>query len=67
MYDQQHPAPDYRHRDAGSLYYVGTNGYSWASAVNGSSGMYLSFHITGLYTSRTDSRGYGLQLRCLSE
>ena len=60
-------APGYRSRDTGALNGVGSNGYSWASTVSGTNGMYLGFDVTWLHPSNAGSRAYGFQLRCLSE
>ncbi|WP_294601230.1 hypothetical protein [uncultured Rikenella sp.] len=46
---------------------VGNYGYSWSSAVSGSNGVFLHFSTQGLNPSHVSHRGYGLQLRCLSE
>ena len=64
--------PGYRdagnERRLGDLMSVGHSGHSWASTASGISGsMYLGFHVTGLNPCSTVSRGYGFQLRCLSE
>ena len=67
MYDQQHPAPGYRHRDTGSANYVGHTGYSWSSAVDNIDGVHLHFYIIWLSPCNTSSRSYGFQLRCLSQ
>ena len=61
------PAPGYRYRMDGTLSGFGNSGYSWSSAVNGLPGIYLYFAATGLNPSDTAGRGFGLQLRCLSE
>ncbi|WP_294592763.1 hypothetical protein [uncultured Rikenella sp.] len=47
--------------------YVGGSGFSWSSITNGVNGMDLNFSSHGLGTSSTSYRGYGFQLRCLSE
>ena len=60
------PAPGFRHHASGAPGSVGY-GYSWASTVSGTNGMNLNFRSQLLYTSRSDYRAYGLQLRCLSE
>ena len=67
----RHPAPGFR--DAGNngrlgaLASVGSNGYSWASAVSSTSDVFLYFGTQSLNPSSVDNRGHGLQLRCLSE
>ncbi|WP_304736230.1 hypothetical protein [uncultured Rikenella sp.] len=67
-----HPAPGYR--DAGidgrlgELMGVGSLGYSWSSTIDGSLGsLNLNFHVTWLSSNHASYRGYGFQLRCLSE
>ncbi|WP_297832359.1 hypothetical protein [uncultured Rikenella sp.] len=61
------PAPGCRYRGTGALNGVGNYGYSWASTVIGTNGMYLHFHVTYLNLSDAYCRVYGFQLRCLSE
>ncbi|WP_304708909.1 hypothetical protein [uncultured Rikenella sp.] len=51
----------------GALDGVGNHGYSWSSAVSGILGRFLYFSTQYLSPSNVDSRGLGLQLRCLSE
>ncbi|WP_304708818.1 hypothetical protein [uncultured Rikenella sp.] len=65
-------APGYRdagyNRILGLLGSTGNNGFSWSSAVTKEiSGLALSFHSQLFYSSHSDFRGHGLQLRCLSE
>ena len=62
-----YPAPGCRHRDTGALSSVGNDGYSWSSAFGNTDGMRLFFYVTGLYPSGAYHRGFGFQLRCLSE
>ncbi|WP_294596468.1 hypothetical protein [uncultured Rikenella sp.] len=51
----------------GGLAYVGAYGYSWASTVNGANGMYMAAYVTWLEPCSISFRGFGFQLRCLSE
>ena len=60
------PAPGFRDRANGALSSISL-GYSWASAIRGTSGMNLHFSMTSLNPSNAYSRVYGFQLRCLSE
>ncbi len=60
-------APGCRYRGTGALNGVGNYGYSWASTVSGTNGMYLHFHVTYLNLSDAYCRVCGFQLRCLSE
>ncbi len=60
-------APGYRSNSTGTLYGIGEGGYSYSSSVNGSKGMYLEWDATWLLPNNANSRGHGLQLRCLSE
>ncbi|WP_300829494.1 hypothetical protein [uncultured Rikenella sp.] len=62
-----YPAPGHRGHGEGALWYVGHHGYSWASAVNKTNSLFLSFDTRGITTSYSDYRAHGLQLRCLSE
>ncbi|WP_294600297.1 hypothetical protein [uncultured Rikenella sp.] len=67
MRPAQSPAPGSRYRTSGVLYTVSNYGFSWSSTANDSSGVYLDFSATELHPSSTYYRGYGFQLRCLSE
>ncbi|WP_294600891.1 hypothetical protein [uncultured Rikenella sp.] len=60
-------APGYRERGNGGLTVVGNRGYSWSSAVNGHTGVSLSFDVLWIYLGYANTRGHALQLRCLSE
>ncbi|WP_294596555.1 hypothetical protein [uncultured Rikenella sp.] len=64
---EYHPAPGCRGSASGALGNIGNNGYSWSSAVSGTNGVFLGFYTQSLNPSSVDYRGYGLQLRCLSE
>ncbi|WP_294599130.1 hypothetical protein [uncultured Rikenella sp.] len=46
---------------------VGYSGYSWSSAISGTNGVFLDFSTQHLNPGYVRNRGYGLQLRCLSE
>ena len=61
------PAPGYRSSGSGAPVSVGNNGFSWSSATSGIYGLDLNFHSQPLYTSYSDSRAHGFQLRCLTE
>lgn len=65
------PAPGYRDAgkegESGGLMRVGNDGYSWQSTFSDLLGTDLSFNMEWLDSDRADYRGYGLQLRCLSE
>ena len=63
------PAAGYRHRDSGTLYAVGSNGYSWSSSIPAGStnAHYLSFYYSWIYPQNSVSRAYGFQVRCLQE
>ncbi|WP_294598595.1 hypothetical protein [uncultured Rikenella sp.] len=60
-------APGYRARDTGNLTYVGDSGFSWSFAGSETYSIFLNFGIQNLNPSYARYRGYGLQLRCLSE
>ncbi len=62
-----YPAPGFRANGNGALSYVGNAGYNWSSAVSSTDGMNLNFRVIWLYSIYANNRGYGLQLRCLSE
>ncbi|WP_294593900.1 hypothetical protein [uncultured Rikenella sp.] len=63
----ERPAPGYRDSHSGVQVNVGYHGFSYSSSVSGNSGVYLNFSVTDLNPSGTYYRGYGFQLRCLSE
>ncbi|WP_294601048.1 hypothetical protein [uncultured Rikenella sp.] len=46
---------------------VGNGGFSYSSAVSGIYGLGLKFYSQYLNASSSDTRGFGFQLRCLSE
>ncbi|WP_300728853.1 hypothetical protein [uncultured Rikenella sp.] len=46
---------------------VGRNGYSWASSTRNTNSNHLDFYMTHLNPTSANHRGYGFQLRCLSE
>ncbi|MDE6500100.1 MAG: hypothetical protein K2K83_05275 [Rikenella sp.] len=46
---------------------VGTTGLNWSSTVSGFNVCRLHFNDGGVYPQRSDSRAYGLPLRCLQE
>ncbi|WP_304708033.1 hypothetical protein [uncultured Rikenella sp.] len=60
-------APGYRYARSGQPTNVGSRGYSWSTAIGWTHGMFLYFDTMILGPSGLDSRGHGLQLRCLSE
>ncbi|WP_297623930.1 hypothetical protein [uncultured Rikenella sp.] len=60
-------APGHRGIGDGALWYVGNSGYSWASQISGSNGMYLGFYATELRPCNTAGHAFGFPLRCLSE
>ena len=66
-----YPAPGYRYATSGALWAVGNDGCSWASTSYDSGGhyrgMHSGFNVTWLNPSRVYYRGYGFQLRCLSD
>ena len=61
-----YPVPGYRHSNSGALGDVGNRGYSWSSAISGTSGVFLYFLTQGLTPSTAHGRGHGFPLRCLS-
>ncbi|WP_297832665.1 hypothetical protein [uncultured Rikenella sp.] len=61
------PAPGYRYYRTGVPGDIGNYGYNSASAVSSTYGTYLGFYVAWLNPSGADHRGYGFQLRCLSE
>ncbi|WP_304709058.1 hypothetical protein [uncultured Rikenella sp.] len=46
---------------------AGNCGFSWSAASVVFSGIYLHFYATYFHPSFSSNRGYGFQLRCLSE
>jgi hypothetical protein len=61
------PAPGYRHRDYGTLYSVGVNGFSWSSSIAGTYARNLNFGYSWLHPQGSNGRALGLPLRCLQE
>ncbi|WP_294598812.1 hypothetical protein [uncultured Rikenella sp.] len=51
----------------GALYGVGNCGYSWSATIHQINGFDLDFRTTWSESSYPSRRGYGFQLRCLSE
>ncbi|WP_300730560.1 hypothetical protein [uncultured Rikenella sp.] len=60
-------APGFRNHASGAPGGVGNEGSVWSASTSGIGGLDLYFHITGLYLNSSNGRGYGFQLRCLSE
>ncbi|WP_300744528.1 hypothetical protein [uncultured Rikenella sp.] len=46
---------------------AGNCGFSWSASSVVFSGIYLHFYVTYFHPSFSSNRGYGFQLRCLSE
>ncbi|WP_294600995.1 hypothetical protein [uncultured Rikenella sp.] len=61
------PAPGFRNAGGGDLAYIGNEGFSWSSSANETNSAYLRIVPNAVYPCRSDNRGLGLQLRCLSE
>ena len=65
------PAPGFR--DAGStkgygtLFGVGSYGFSWSSFASGGNAYRLYFSNGGVYPQDRGSHAHGIQLRCLQE
>ncbi|WP_294593707.1 hypothetical protein [uncultured Rikenella sp.] len=60
-------APGHRGSNEGALWSVGSNGYSWSSAICGIHGVFLRFPTQNLSPCYVNYRDHGFQLRCLSE
>ena len=60
-------APGNRYAYSGALLSVGLSGYNWSSTISSVNGMHLGLSVPWLVPSGTNGRGYGFQLRCLSE
>ncbi len=60
-------APGFRETASGALNYVGNDGFCYSRSGSGGYGVYLNFGMTELSSSSAYYRGYGFQLRCLSE
>ncbi|WP_297829384.1 hypothetical protein [uncultured Rikenella sp.] len=67
IFDRFSAAPGCRNRNTGILNDGGRYGYSWISSTNSTLGLSLHFSVDWIGSSLANSRGYGLQLRCLSE
>ncbi|WP_300852143.1 hypothetical protein, partial [uncultured Rikenella sp.] len=61
------PAPGYRIALSGVQNNVYYSGFSYSSSKSDSDVVHLNFNMTGLNPCSTSGRGYGFQLRCLSE
>ncbi|WP_300730578.1 hypothetical protein [uncultured Rikenella sp.] len=64
---RENPAPGFRNAGSGAPNSVGNHGFNYSSGTKSNSGLDLNFSATGLYPDATGNRGFGLQLRCLSE
>ncbi len=62
-----YPAPGLRAYQYGTLYHVGSYGYSWSSSESGTHARYLDFGTGGVSPQASTYRANGLQLRCLQE
>ncbi|MDE5944234.1 MAG: hypothetical protein K2G93_01445 [Rikenella sp.] len=62
-----YPAPGVRHASYGTLYSVGSVGYSWASSCTETAADNLYFNADGIAPNTTTSRANGRQPRCLQE
>ncbi len=51
----------------GALNGVGGYGCSWSSSISSENGLHLNFHMRWFRSDNPGNRGYGFQLRCLSE
>ncbi|WP_300400690.1 hypothetical protein [uncultured Rikenella sp.] len=51
----------------GALASVGLSGYSYSSSTKEAYSLFVDFHTQGFSPSYTNGRGFGFQLRCLSE
>ena len=61
-------APGLRAFEYGTLWYVGSSGYSWASTQAGTEAYYMRFAHNGITAiNYNNHRAFGLQLRCLQE
>jgi len=60
-------APGNRSYSSGTPGGIGGSGYSWLSSAREPSGVFLNFGTQYLNPSSVDYRGYGFQLRSLSE
>ena len=64
------PASGGRDRPSGTLIVVGANGHSWSSSSRGVgqiNGSNLGFGSGDVNALNNNSRGYGLQVRCVQE
>lgn len=62
-----YPSTGRRSYGSGSFYRVGDYGYYWSASVSGTFAKYLVFTMSGVYLGYTDSRAYGLSVRCVQE
>ena len=64
---KRHPAPGNRNGGSGALWYVGNDGYCWASSFTSTNAYRLYFYYGGIFPNRNNNRATGLPLRCLQE
>ncbi len=64
---EQHPAPGLRAYQYGTLYYVGSHGFSWSSTASGGSVHYLELNYARIIPQDLGYRAYGFPLRCLQK
>ncbi|WP_297624054.1 hypothetical protein [uncultured Rikenella sp.] len=64
--EHDNPAPGYR-TNIGVLSGLGDHGASWSSSTRETSALYIALRPYYLNPNHLDRRGYGFQLRCLSE
>ncbi len=65
-----YPASGIRISNSGSLYHVGTLGYTWSSSPGSASSVYgsdLNFVSSGVYPESNDVRADGFPVRCKQE
>ncbi|WP_297627156.1 hypothetical protein [uncultured Rikenella sp.] len=64
-----YPAPGFRNYSTGALGAIGSEGTVWSASVpdDSTNAWRLLFHATNMDPSHAYNRGYGFQLRCLSE
>ena len=69
IYNQMawYPAAGRRRYTRGVLYAVSTYGYYWSSSASGTNAKNLRFTMSAVDSSATNSRAYGISVRCVQE
>lgn len=62
-----YPLPGYLQDGSGALLGVGGSGHAWSASPNSTNTYYLYFTTDNMRTSESNTRGFGLPVRCVKE